>query len=80
MVALIATTSALEMLLDLQPVSSLNSQDKLPRGKQQRLRSSPETPGTARYLEQPALSPGGQQARGESTHQIDANAYQPNLT
>ena len=38
MVALVAATSALEMLSDLLPVSSLNSQDKLPRGKRRCLR------------------------------------------
>ena len=50
MVALVAATSALEMLSDLLPVSSLNSQDKLARCKQRRLRSASEASGTARFL------------------------------
>ena len=50
MVALVAATSALEMLSDLLPVSSLNSQDKLARCKQRRLRLASGAPGAARSL------------------------------
>ena len=50
MVALVAATSALEMLPDLLPASSLNSQGKRARCKQRRLRSASEESETARFL------------------------------
>ena len=43
---------------------SLNSKDKHDYGKRQRLRSDTKAPDTVRDLRPPALSPGGQKARG----------------
>ena len=48
MLTLLLITSSQEMLLDLQPVSSLNSQEKLANGKRRRLRAAPGSAHTPR--------------------------------